>query len=45
LHEHGQVLAQNVDAAGQQYVDVLLSPSVKGRFDKQFKHKIKRLKG
>jgi GTP-binding protein HflX len=44
LHEHGQVLAHNVGDDGKQYVDVLLSQATKGRFEKRFSNKIRRIK-
>ena len=44
LHEHGQVLAHNVGDDGKQYVDVLLSQATKGRFEKRFRNKIRRIK-
>ena len=44
LHEHGQVLAHNVGDDGKQYVDVLLSQAARGRFEKRFTNKIRRIK-
>ena len=44
LHEHGQVLAHSVGDDGKQYVDVLLSQATKGRFEKRFSNKIRRIK-
>lgn len=44
LHSHGQVLAHNTTGDGKQYVDVLLSYANKGRFEKKFNNKLKRIK-
>jgi GTP-binding protein HflX len=43
LHAHGQVLAHQTGEDGRQFVDVLLSFPEKGRFEKRFSNKLKRI--